>query len=222
MPALPVPAMLANTDGLFQMAKEGAEPYLQASPFEHYLLSELVKLQCVNPLFEAISSVADEVEFVERLERDTLPDVIRMLIWELSSSTLIRHFSSLTDTPPLLPDPYFFRSGIGVLHETTENRSSQLDGFDRHPKTDLENALRLEMFVSKQKAQTLRVEYLNAEQEAVASEEISPGSALVVNARNYALRYVTDEPENWVSFVAFYFINDKARVLNGEHQPSAY
>jgi hypothetical protein len=88
-PRKTVPAMLADTDFLFRQAKLGADAFLQAQPFPHLLLPSFIKSPCCYALYEGLSAE-------EGSRKNAVPSVLRMLLWELSSSTLIRHFTALT------------------------------------------------------------------------------------------------------------------------------
>ncbi len=211
------PAMLADTDLLFTLAREGCEQYQQAEPFAHHLLPHLIKPVCGSALFEGFVEAATNTQEPDTLFTQLeLPAVVRMLVWELASSTLIRHFASLSGTPPLLPDPFFVNSGINLWCEAEMQFNASEALLERHPKTDLLNVLRVELFVSADPEATFELAYLNDAGEAVSVEQVKSSMALLSDSQRYHLRYTTDTPQNWASFVAYYYINDRARQLTGE------
>jgi hypothetical protein len=203
-----VPAMLADTDYLFRQAKQGADAFLHAHPFPYLLLSSLVKLPCCHALHEGLGMA------------DT-PSVVRMLLWELSSSTLIRHFTTLTGKPPLLPDPFLVHGGKQVFSQGETVHEAPQEYVARHPQTQLQNVLRTEIFVAEVPDASFALELLDDESRVVASLPVGSGAALFLDSDNYRIRYRMEQPQQWRSLLAHYYINDQARILNGQEQPRA-
>lgn len=203
-----IPAMLADTDGLFRQAKLGSDAFTRAFPFPHLLLPSLIKAPCCYALYEglAMSGIAP---------------VLRMLLWELSSSTLIRHFTSLTGKPPLLPDPFQLHSGPQQFGSRDIVHSAEQEFFARHPETQLQNVLRMEVFVASEPSATFTVDLLNNQGHVAVSHIGRNGGVLFVNSDDYHLHYHFENPVLWRSLTAYYYINDRARNLHGEEQPRA-
>jgi len=200
--------MLADTDFLFRQAKSGADTFTQAQPFPHLLLSSLIKSTCCYALYEGLGM-------------EGKPSIVRMLLWELSSSTLIRHFTSLTGKPPLLPDPFLVHSGAHIFSSSETLHTAEQEFFFRHPETQLQNVLRMELFVSSELNATFTIDVMDKQGGVGVSQIATNGSVLFVNSDDYFLRYRFAHPEQWRSLVAYYYINDKARNLHGEEQPRA-
>lgn len=205
--------MLADTDALFRQAKLGSDAFTQALPFPHLLLSSLIKPPCCYALYEGLA-IAD------------IAPVLRMLLWELSSSTLIRHFTSLTGKPPLLPDPFQLHAGPQQFGSPEIVHSAEQEFFDRHPETQLQNVLRMEVFVSSVPSATFGIDLVNKLGHIAVSHIGRNGAVLFVNSDDYHLRYRFEKPELWRSLTAYYYINDRARLasskeVNGEEQPRA-
>jgi hypothetical protein len=203
-----VPAMLADTDYLFRQAKQGADAFLHAHPFPYLLLSSLVKLPCCHALYEGLGMAGT-------------PPVVRMLLWELSSSTLIRHFTVLADKPPLLPDPFLVHGGKQVFSQAETVHEAAREYVARHPQTQLLNVLRTEIFVSDVPEALFALELLDDQNHVVATLHVGSGAALFMNGDNYRVRYRMEQPQQWRSLLACYYINDHARNLNGQEQPRA-
>lgn len=213
-----VPAMLADTDFLFRQAKLGADAFIQAQPFPHLLLPSLIKSPCCYALYEGLKM---EGLTTGDMSSPVRQSIVRMLLWELSSSTLLRHFTSLTGKPPLLPDPFLIHSGPKIFTGNEINHNAEQEFFARHPETQLQNSLRMELFVASETSATFTIELIDKQDKIAVSHIGTNGSVLFVNSDNYHLSYRFDKPALWRSLVAYYYINDHARVLNGEEQPRA-
>jgi hypothetical protein len=205
--------MLADTDFLFRQAKLGADAFTRALPFPHLLLPSFIKSPCCYALYEGLAM-------------EGMPAVLRMLLWELSSSTLIRHFTSLTGKPPLLPDPFLLHSGPRVFASNKILHTAEQEFFPRHPETQLQNVLRMEVFVSCQPGATFAIDLIDKLGRVAASHIGSNGCVLFVNSDNYHLHYFFEKPALWRALVAYYYINDNARPassneVNGQEQPRA-
>jgi len=208
-----IPAMLADTDFLFRQAKSGADAFTQAQPFPHLLLSSFIKSACCFALYEGLGM-------------EGRPSIVRMLLWELSSSTLIRHFTSLTGKPPLLPDPFLVHSGANIFANSETVHTAEQEFFFRHPETQLQNVLRMELFVSSEPNTTFTIDVMDKQGRVGVSHMATNGAVLFVNSDDYHLHYRFDTSSSvksaqWRSLSAYYYINDHARALNGEEQPSA-
>lgn len=203
-----VPAMLADTDFLFRQAKQGSDAFTGASPFPHLLLSSLIKAPCCYALYEGLAITG-------------AAPVLRMLLWELSSSTLLRHFTSLTGKPPLLPDPFMLHAGPQSFVDHDSVHSAEQEFFARHPQTQLQNVLRVEMFVASEESATFVINFFNKQGQLAVSHIGRNGCVLFVNSDDYHLSYHFEKPAQWRSLMAYYYINDRARILNGEEQPRA-
>ena len=217
-----IPAILADTDFLYRQAKAGADAFIQAQPFPHLLLPSFIKANCCFALYEGLNPADSRAE--------SKPAVLQMLLWELSSSSLIRHFTALTGKPPLLPDPFLIHSGINTFSCKEIVHHAEQEFFLRHPETQLQNVLRMELFVSSEAAGTFAVDLIDNTGQLAVSHVGTNGCVLFVNSDQYHLRYrfegAFEKPEHWRSLVAYYYINDRARnhsQLNegGEEQPRA-
>ena len=212
------PAMLVDTDHLFRLAKDGASTFLQARPFSHLHITPFLKPVCCQAVYEGMQEWPAPApgNFYPQGE---LPSVMRLLLWELSSSTVIRHIATLTDKPPLLPDPFLLRSGVSAFTGGECVHVAEQEYFQRHPETQLLNVLRLELFVSKNPAATFWLELIDTDGKIATSHIASSGSALLLNSDRYHVHYHCVQNTKWHSLVAYYFINDRARNLNGQEQP---
>jgi hypothetical protein len=208
-----IPAMLADTDFLFRQARLGSDAFTQAMPFPHLLLPALIKSPCCYALYEGLAS--------EGPGKERIAPVLRMLLWELSSSTLLRHFTALTGKPPLLPDPFLIHSGPMLFASKDIVHTAEQEFFARHPETQLQNSLRMELFVAGNPNATFSMDLLDKQGHVAVSHIGSNGCALFVNSDDYYLRYRFEKPALWHSLLAYYYINDHARALNGEEQPRA-
>lgn len=220
---MPVPAMLADTDQLFREAREGSAAFCSATPFPHLLLPSLIKPVCHTALFEGFRQEA-QPEAAARPAAGRLytqqewPAVIRHLVWELSSATLLRHFASLTGTAPLLPDPFLVHGGVRRMSAPVTVHTAEQEYVWRHPETGLQNTLRLELFASNEKTSTVQIELLDANANVAQTLAAGNGSGLFVTSDRYHLRYRCERPEHWYSFVAWFYVNDRARPSTGERQ----
>jgi hypothetical protein len=204
-----IPAMLADTDALFKQARQGSESFRQAKPFPHLLLPGMIKAACRVALCEGLrqwKSIAPS-EFYPQGE---LPSVVHLLLWELSSSTLIRHFASLAGTPPLLPDPFLVGAGSKSWQEQSAIEMTDKDAFSRHPRTDLLNVLRLEIFLADEPGATFPLELVGADQPSTFYS-VSNGTALITASDNHRMILRSASPEHWHSFVSYFYTNDRAR-----------
>jgi len=205
--------MLADTDFMFRQAKLGAEVFMQAQPFPHLFLPSFIKAPCCNALYEGLKA--------EELAADSMPSVVRMLLWELSSSTLIRHFTALTGKAPLLPDPFLLHSGPTSFTSKDVVHTAEREFFARHPQTQLQNVLRMELFVFSETNATFNIDLINKQGRVAVTHVGTNGSVLFVNSDDYHLHYRFEQPALWRSLMAYYYINDHARILHGEEQPRA-
>jgi len=187
------------------------------------LVPGMIKQPCCAALFEGLRQYAESHRstgnFYPLIQ---LPAVVQMLLWELSSSTLIRHFASLTGTPPLLPDPFLTQGGFLFWKEASVLHSAAGEFVPRHPQTDLQNVLRLEMFFAADPSAEFSLELLGDANEMMECIKVGTGSLLITGSDRYRLRYTSTEPAQWASLLSYYYINDRARILNGQEQPRAY
>jgi hypothetical protein len=215
--------MLADTEGLFKRARQGSDAFQQAAPFPWLLVPGMIKKPCCAALFEGLRQYAETGRPPENFyPLVKLPAVVQMLLWELSSSTLIRHFASLAGTPPLLPDPFLTQGGFLFWKEPSVLHSAAGEFVPRHPQTDLQNILRLEIFFAANPAAEFSLELLDEDNQVIECIKVGTGSLLITGSERYRLRYVVAEPEQWASLLSYYYINDRARILNGQEQPRAY
>ena len=210
--------MLVDTDHLFRLAKEGAATFLQAQPFPHLHIAPFLKPVCCQAVYEGMQEWPPTApgSFYPQLE---IPSVMRLLLWELSSSTVIRHLSALTDKPPLLPDPFLLRSGISAFTGAALAHVAEQEFFGRHPETQLQNVLRMELFVSNEASATCWLELLDREGRVATTHIATNGSVLLLNSDHYHLRCQANTAEGapaakWHSLIAYYYINDRARVAS--------
>jgi len=215
-----IPAMLADTDMLFKQAKQGSELFQKAKPFPHILLPGMIKAGCRVALFEGLRQweSSSHQGFYPQAE---LPSVVHLLLWELSSSTLIRHFASLAGTAPLLPDPFLMGGGPRSWQEKSVIEISHKNCSLRHPRTDLLNAIRLEIFVADDPQLMFPLELVGTDQ-ASTFYSINNGTALMTTSNNYRMVLRSSAPKDWQSLVCYFYINDRARILNEQEQPRAY
>jgi len=215
-----IPAMLADTDMLFKQAKLGSELFQKAKPFPHILLPGMIKTGCRVALFEGLQQwqAGAHQGFYPWSE---LPSVVHLLLWELSSSTLIRHFASLAGTAPLLPDPFLVGGGPRSWPEDGVIEISDKDTFSRHPQTDLQSVIRLEIFVAEDPKLMFPLELVGMDQ-ANIFYSVNDGSALMTTSNNYRMILRSSAPKNWQSLVCYFYVNDRARILNEQEQPRAY
>jgi len=201
-----IPAMLADTDFLYRQAKGGSDAFTQAQPFPHLLLPSFIKSSCCFALYEGLKP--------EDTRTESKSSVFRMLLWELSSSSLIRHFTALTGKPPLLPDPFLVHSGANTFAKNEIAHNAEQEFFLRHPETQLKNVLRMELFVSSEANGTFAIDLINKPGQVAVSHVGSNGCVLFVNSDTYHLHYRFKDPERWHSLIAYYYINDHARSLS--------
>lgn len=206
-----VPAMLADTDMLFKQAKQGSEPFRQAKPFPHVLLPGMIKASCRVALCEGLRQWQPDSHpgFYPQGE---LPSVVHLLLWELSSSTLIRHFASLAGTAPLLPDPFLVGAGPGSWPQEGVIETSDKDSCLRHPQTDLQNAIRLEIFVADDPQLMFPLQLVCADQPGTFYS-VNSGTALITTSNNYRMTLRSSAPQRWQSLVSYFYINDRASTL---------
>lgn len=220
-PRTPVPAMLADTDQLFREAREGSTAFCSAAPFPHLLLPSLIKPVCHTALFEGLRQEA-QYEAAARpatarlYTQQAWPAVIRHLVWELSSATLLRHFAALTGTAPLLPDPFLVHGGVRHMTTPVTVHTAEQEYVGRHPDTGLQNTLRLELFASNEKTSAVHIELMNDSGHVEQTITAGNGSGLFVGSDRYYLRYRCERPEHWYSFVAWFYVNDRARPSTEE------
>jgi hypothetical protein len=79
----------------------------------------------------------------------------------------------------------------------------------------------MELFVSCEDHATFAIDVINKQGHVSASHIATNGSVLFVNSDDYHLHYRFENPSQWRSLNAYYYINDRARALNGEEQPRA-
>lgn len=204
--------MLADTDMLFKQAKQGGELFHQAEPFPHVLLSGMIKAGCRVALCEGLRQwqKGSHQGFYPQGE---LPSIVHLLLWELSSSTLIRHFASLAGTAPLLPDPFLMGGGPGAWQQESVIEISDKDSFSRHPQTGLQSAIRLEIFVADEPQLMFPLELVGTDQPSTFYS-VSNGSALITTSSKYRMILRSSAPQHWHSLVSYFYINDRARSLN--------
>jgi len=212
--------MLADTDMLFKQAKQGSEPFHKAKPFPHILLPGMIKASCRVALCEGLRQWQGH-SHQGFYPQEELPSVVHLLLWELSSSTLIRHFAALAGTVPLLPDPFLVGGGSRSWPEDGVIESSDEGVCSRHPRTDLQNAIRLEIFVSDDPQLMFPLELVGADQASTFCS-VSNGTALMTTSHNYRVILRSSAPKNWQSLVCYFYINDRSRVLIGQEQSGAY
>ena len=223
-----IPAMLADTDFLFRQAKLGSDAFTQAQPFPHLLLPSFIKPACCFALFEGLTIEGLELEgsgmegMLSLVGQSLVHEsIVRMLLWELSSSTLIRHFTSLAGKPPLLPDPFLIHSGVQHFAQQEIVHRAEKEYFARHPETQLQNVLRVELFASSEAHATFTIDVMDTPGHVGVSHTATNGAVWFVNSDDYYLRYRFEHPAQWRSLMAYYYINDNARNLHGEEQPDA-
>lgn len=220
-----MPAMLADTELLFRQARQGHAAFAAAAPFPHVLLPGMIKANCRVALCEGLREwrrqLATGALQSAPYPHITVPSVVHLLLWELSSSTLIRHLASLSGTPPLLPDPFLHGGGPVAWTEESTEHSSAGDFFARHPHTGLQNRLRLEIFLAEDPAATFPLELVGPGAPSTYYA-VANGSGLLVPSDNYRMVYRSRAPQQWCSFICYFYVNDQARILNGEEQPRAY
>jgi len=202
-----VPAMLADSDFLYRQAKEGSDAFTQAQPFPHLLLPSFIKSACCFALYEGLQSEGMPSQSQQQ-------PIVRMLLWELSSSSLIRHFTALTGKPPLLPDPFLVHSGANLFGKNEIVHSAEQEFFLRHPETQLQNVLRMELFVSSEPSATFALGLINQQGHVGVSHIGTNGCVLFVNSEDYHFHCQFEKPEQWRSLIAYYYINDRARSLS--------
>lgn len=212
-----VPAMLADTEQLFREAREGSRAFLAGKPFPHLLLPSLIKPVCHTALFEGLRQEANRNTSGQhnRYSQQEWPAVLRHLVWELSSSTLLRHFASLTGTPPLLPDPFLWRGGVCRWFESAATHAAEQEYVWRHPDTGLQNALRFELFASNEKNSKVQIELRSPDGHVDHTITAGNGSALFVASDQYNMRYRCEHPQHWYSFIVHFYVNDRARPTTG-------
>ena len=91
--------------------------------------------------------------------------------------------------------------------------------FGRHPETQLQNVLRMELFVSNEASATCWLELLDREGRVATTHIATNGSVLLLNSDHYHLRCQANTAEGapaakWHSLIAYYYINDRARVAS--------
>lgn len=202
--------MLADTEMLFKQAKRGSAEFTVARPFPHALLPDIIKPSCRVALCEGIRECCQADISLHQSAQTLLPSVIHLWLWELASSTLIRHLTSLTGLPPLLPDPFMLNAGPRVWQHEMCRESSAKDFFQRHPDTDLQNVLRLEIFVADDPQAHFPME-LVAEGQPNAYYSVTNGSALLTRSDDYEMILRTSTPQHWCSWKSYFYINDQAR-----------
>jgi len=216
-----IPAMLTDTDMLFRQAREGVGIFGQAKPFPHVLLPGMIKASCRVALCEGLRQWQVDPPPAGFYPQAGLPPVVNLLLWELSSSTLMRHFASLTGAPPLLPDPFWIGGGAKVWSSESMVQTSDEQFFLRHPETDLQHPIRLEIFVADDSQLNFPME-LEADGQAATFYSVSSGTALISRSDNYRLILRSSAPHRWCSLTSYFYVNDRARILNGEEQFRAY
>lgn len=215
-----IPAMLADTDMLFRQAKQGPQGFDAAKPFPHVLLPGLVKASCRVALCEGLREWQRDPH-AGFYPQGALPSVVHWLLGELSSSTLIRHFASLTGTGPLLPDPFWLGGGPQSWQDETVVQEADRDFFPRHPKTDLQNVIRLEIFVADEPHQVFPLELSGAGQPPTFYS-VSSGTAVLTASQHYRMIKRSSSPQHWCSLVTYYYVNDRARTDTGQEHSHGY
>lgn len=220
----PVPVMMTDTESLLALAKEHSSERTTAEvekPFTYIQLASLIKPICRIGLNEAFVSLLknqsagrQETDVTTLFPQSNLPCAVRQILWELSSSSLIRHFATLAQTPPLIPDPFLIDAGA------FEWRKNELPLAPiRHPKTQLKNILRLELFLSQPNIEGSIDIQLQKKSGAATTLAVTAGSALLMDSQQFSIDYNAENSERWMSYVLYYYVNDNARNLNGEIQP---
>lgn len=205
---------------LFKQAKVGSDPFGQAKPFPHILLPGMIKANCRGALYEGLYQwqATSDKAFYPQIK---LSSVVNLLLWELSSSTLIRHFATLAGTAPLLPDPFLVGGGSRKWQDEMITQSADQNFFPRHPKTNLQNVIRLEIFLSDDHQATFPLELVCNDQPSTFYL-VSNGTALITRSENYQMIVRTSVPKHWCSLVSYYYINDHARENSGQEQNHGY
>jgi hypothetical protein len=212
-----VPSMIADTESLVVLGREGGGVFNAAEPFPHLHIPTLIKPVCRLALCEAFfdyqeSGPDNSCQTFTQLQ---LPCAVRQLLWELCSSTLIRQFCGIAGAPPLLPDP--FMAFGGVVNWVGLEEEVSADCHARHPGTDLANRLRLELFLRRPGSDT-EGEVILVGQGKQVSIPAEPGSALLVDSNNFELQYHSQTPADLISFVAYFYENDRAREPSEKEQ----
>jgi len=137
-----------NYREMHEFSLANKESYAQASPFPHILIDNVLPLDLLQALVDAIPSQHDDVAWrkitaqyksggASQSGKLGLPHehqvspVIRNLLWEMNSSTFIRFLEKLTGIKGLIPDPKLQGGGVhqilpggvlGVHTDFTEHR----------------------------------------------------------------------------------------------------
>lgn len=215
-----IPAMLADTDMLFRQAKQGQQAFDAATPFPHVLLPGMIKASCGVALCEGLREWEQNSQG-NFYTQGVLPPVVYLLLGELSSSTLLRHFASLAGTAPLLPDPFLAEGGPRQWQEEIAVQDAGQDGRARHPTTDLQSAIRLEIFVADDPQLLGSLELLGAGQSGT-TYSIHSGTALITSSNNYRMVVRSSASQHWCSLVNYYYVNDRARADVSREQSHGY
>jgi len=213
-----IPAMLTDTDTLYRLARQGSDVYCNAEPFPYVFLPGFIKASCRTALFEGLQQWPTDSAPASFYPQSGLCSVLHLLLWELSSSTLIRHFASLTGEPPLLPDPFLMGGGVSHWTGSAEWQSPSGKEFSRHPTTGLQNRVRLDILLTDRPGAVCSWEAMGAGQ----PHPLGCGTAILSRNRDCRVRVSANDTAAWSVFTAIYYVNDHARILNGQEQPRAY
>jgi Rps23 Pro-64 3,4-dihydroxylase Tpa1-like proline 4-hydroxylase len=140
---------------LQQIATTSREAYAQAKPFPHIVLDNFLPEAFLNTVLSEFPKV-DSIDWqrfnnsVEKknASRDELQmgETIRMLLYQLNSSTFIKFLENLTGIDGLIPDPHFVGGG---LHQIERGGFLKMHvDFNKHTTLNLDRRLNLLIYLN--------------------------------------------------------------------------
>jgi Rps23 Pro-64 3,4-dihydroxylase Tpa1-like proline 4-hydroxylase len=141
---------------LQELATASHEAYAQAKPFPHIVIDNFLPEALLNQVLNEFPKV-DSIDWqrfnnsVEKknASRDELQmgETIRILLYQLNSSTFIKFLETLTGIDGLIPDPHFVGGG---LHQIERGGFLKMHvDFNKHTTLNLDRRLNLLIYLNK-------------------------------------------------------------------------
>lgn len=145
-----------DPDHLQQVATTSREAYAQAKPFPHIVIDNFLPEALLNTALSEFPQV-DSIDWQrfnssaekKNASRDELQmsETIRILLYQLNSSTFIKFLETLTGIDGLIPDPHFVGGG---LHQIERGGFLKMHvDFNKHKTLKLDRRLNLLIYLNK-------------------------------------------------------------------------
>ncbi|NER31050.1 MAG: 2OG-Fe(II) oxygenase [Symploca sp. SIO1C4] len=145
-----------NPDYLNDLADKNREAYSQAEPFPHIIIDNFLPETVLDKVLEQFPKpelidwqkfdAAQEKKLASKSELQ-IAEAIRLLLYQLNSSTFIKFLEQLTGIDGIIPDPHFEGGG---LHQIEKGGYLKIHAdFNRNKKLRLDRRLNLLLYLNK-------------------------------------------------------------------------